>query len=229
MRYLIFGAGLFGKALAERLSELGAEVYVVDHSESAVEEIKDFVAGAIVGESSQRKTVEEIVARTKPDVCVACFGESFDATLLVVIYLKDMGIPHIIARASNKLQEEILYKLGVEKVILPEVMMGERLGEHIILGESEFLPLDPENAIARVRIPDGVEPFPVQDIPGKKDDIQLLFIHRAYLKDKVFKTIPADQAEEILPGDNLVVMGNPKRISGFVKKLYRELRKKEAT
>ena len=227
MRYLIFGAGLFGKSLARRLTELGAQVYVVDHNEAAVDEVKDAVAGAIVGESTEREIVTQIVEKVKPDVCAVCFGENFDATLLATIYLKELGIRHIIARASNHLQKQILHKLGVEQVVLPEVMMGERTGEHIILGESEFLPLDAETAVARVRVPEKLESQPPDAIPLKKYSLTLLFVHRMYLRDKVFKIIFPPQLDEIAGGDNLVVLGNPGKIAEFVKELHAEARKKE--
>ena len=220
MKYLIFGAGLFGRSLAKRLSALGAEVHVVDHNESAIEDVKDFVASAVVGESTERETVEHLVEKINPDVCAVCFGENFDATLLAVIYLNNVGVKHIVARASNELQKEILEKLGVERIVLPEVMMGERTGEHIILGESEFLPLDPENAVARVHVPEKIQPHLIDQLPLKKFGLTLLFVHRFYIKDKISKIIHAEQVEQILPRDNIIILGNPKKISEFVKYLY---------
>ena len=221
MRYIVFGAGIFGKSVSTKLADLGAEVYVVDHNKDSLESIRDLVSGVMIIESTEKDATTEVVEKVKPDAALVCFGESFDATLLVVIYLKELGIKHIIARASNSMQGEILEKLGVERVILPEKMMGERMGEHIILGESEQLQLDSETAIARICLPKSAEGKTLDQFDAKKFGIEILFVHRVYVKQRISKIIKTDENPKLSADDNLIVLGAPKRISKFVEQIQK--------
>jgi len=224
MRYLVFGAGVFGKSVSVKLVELGAEVFLIDHNEEALECVRDQVTGVLVAESTDKDTVREIVERKKSDGAFICFGDSFDASLLVVIYLKEFGIEQIIARASNQMQADILNRLGIDQVILPEIMMGEMMGEYIIIGESEQLKIDREISIIRVKLPKSASGKKLSELEAKKMGIEVLFVHRIYLSPRVTKLIKPEEDPKLEDGDNLVLMGLPRRIVKFIEHTRRELR-----
>ena len=216
MKHLLLGAGLFGKSLAIRLVELGSEVILIDHIEDTLNGVKDLVTAAIVAETTDKDTLTEIQKKYNIQHAVICFGESFDATMLAVVYLKDMGIDDIVARASNNMQREILKKLGVKTIVLPETMMGMKIADGIILGESEQLTLDRDNTIARIRIPKEIFGKNLSEIKVDKFGIKTLFIHREYIQHKVSKLIPPDENPKLEEGDNIVLLGSPRRIAKFV-------------
>ncbi|RKZ28061.1 hypothetical protein DRQ26_01900 [bacterium] len=222
MKHLLLGAGIFGKSLALRLIELGDEVFIVDHNEAALESVKDMVTSALVAESTNRDTLNEIVEKFSPDDVVVCFGESFDATMMSVIYLKDLGVSRIYARASNYMQGEILNRLGVNSVILPEAMMGQRFADSLVLGENEQLILDSENTIARVKIPQNVVGKKLSELEVEKSGIKVLFVHREYIAHKVSKTISPQENPQLDEGDNLVVLGATRRIAKFINRLNKK-------
>lgn len=219
MKHLLLGAGLFGRSLALRLVELGAEVFIVDHNEGTLEQIRDLVSSAIIAESTDKETLRTIVDECKPDYAVICFGESFDATLMTVIYLKEFGVGKIFARASSYMQGEILKRLGVSSVILPEALMGQRLASTLILGESEQLLLDSENSIVKVRIPQLIVGKKLTDLKAEKHGVKVLFVHREYIEHKVSKTIFPDENPKLENGDNLVLLGSARRITKFVARI----------
>ncbi len=219
MKHLLLGAGIFGKNLALRLVELGDEAFIIDHKEEAFGQVKDMVTGAVVAESTNRDALKEIVDKFKPDDVVVCFGESFDAAMMAVIYLKDLGVKKIHARASNYMQGEILNRLGVNSVILPEAMMGQRFANSLVLGENEQLILDSENTIARVKIPDSAVGKKLSELAIEKHGIKTLFVHREYIAHKVTKTIPPQEDPQLESGDNLVLIGSSRRIAKFINKV----------
>ncbi|RKZ35094.1 hypothetical protein DRQ33_00590 [bacterium] len=219
MRYIIFGAGLFGKSIAKRLVELGAEVHIVDRQEEALESIKDYVAGAIIAESTEREAIVEIVNKINPDEAIICFGESFDVSLLLTVYLHELGVKHIIARASNPMQGEILRRLGVNYVILPEIITAERMGEYLILGENDLLTLDNEHTIARIKVPPKITGKTVAELNTKKYGIKILFIHREYMENELFKLIQPENNIELTENDNLILLGHPNKLARFVKQV----------
>ncbi len=210
---------MFGRSAARRLVELGAEVIAVDHSEEAVAQVQDMVTRALVAESTDKDTLKAIIDEFHPDGVVICFGESFDATMTTVVYLKEFGVDYIVARASSIMQGEILRRLGVKNIVLPEAVMGQRVADSIVLGESEGITLDAENSIVRVRLPKSAFGKRLSELEPQKHGITPLFVHREYLAHKVSKLIPPDEDPELEEGDNLVVLGSPRRIAKFVAKL----------
>jgi len=216
MRYLVLGAGLYGRSLARRLMELGSEVVVVDRDEETIDDMKELVTNAVIADITDRQVLEEIVDRFKPDSAAVCFGESFDVTMLACIYLRELGIKEIVARASSVMQGEILRRLGIDWIVLPEQDSGERIAEYIILGESEQIKLDPETSLARLRLPKSVVGKTLSELPFKKFGIECLFVHRVYVTPHVSKLIPPSEDPQLEEGDNLIVVGSPRRIARFI-------------
>ena len=219
MKYLLFGAGLFGKSLAEKLVELGARVLLLDRNEDALESVHEFVTAEVIADVGDKEVLKDIIELYKPDGAVVCFGESFNTTLLTVIYLKEFGVKNISARASSVLQGEILKRLGVNSVILPEVVMGERYAGDLVFGEGELLHLDNENSIARIRVPEQTIGKTLPELEPQKFGVSTLFIHREYVEHKVSKFIQPSENPKLEKGDNLVLLGSPRRIVKFVAKI----------
>jgi trk system potassium uptake protein TrkA len=67
------------------------------------------------------------------DVAVISIGENIEASLLVVMLVKEMGIPRIIAKAVTSLHGRILEKIGVDRVVFPEREMGTRLAHSLVV------------------------------------------------------------------------------------------------
>lgn len=210
MRYLIIGAGLFGKSLATRLVELGAEVLLVDKEESALEPVKDLVTEVAIADTGRKDILAELLKKPV-DTAIICFGQDFGTTMLNAIYLLELGCEQIWARAANILQAEILRKIGVKRVILPEVVTAERLAESIILGEIEKITLDPETVIVRLRIPPAFVGKEVTEIQFSKYGVQCLYVHRFY-STGLSKLIPLSENPVLENNDNLILIGQPKRI-----------------
>ena len=67
------------------------------------------------------------------DVAVISIGENIEASLLVVMLAKELGIPRIIAKAVTPLHGRILERLGVSRVIFPEREMAIRLAHSLVV------------------------------------------------------------------------------------------------
>ena len=70
------------------------------------------------------------------------------ATLLV----KELGVKYIIAKGNSDLHAKVLYKIGADKVILPEKDMGVRVA-HNLVSESilDFIELSPDYSIMEIQ------------------------------------------------------------------------------
>ena len=146
--YLVVGLGRFGTALSLRLTESGAHVIAVDRLKSRVDELADSLEYVAQLDATDEASLIKIGAKDA-DVAVVCLGEKAEATILVTAILVEMGIPKVVARASDTLQVRILTKVGAHEVVSPEAEMGRRTAD--VLERpwmSRFTGLGDENHLA---------------------------------------------------------------------------------
>jgi trk system potassium uptake protein TrkA len=130
-RVAVFGLGQFGASVARRLYKEGIEVLAVDRDLRLVEEIQDEVTVAVAFDSSIR---ENLLAYDVPnmDAVVVAIGTNFEATVLVTVQVKQMGVPLIVVKALNPLRRQVLLSIGADRVVMPEEEMGTRLAEELV-------------------------------------------------------------------------------------------------
>lgn len=134
-RILVIGLGRFGTALAESLAQQGCEVVAVDSEMDSVDAIKNKVTYALELDSSDPSALRAI----EPQNCnaaVVAIGENFEAAVLSVAALKDLGVRNIIARATSARHARIFLAAGAHRVIELESEMGRALGRELAGGAS---------------------------------------------------------------------------------------------
>ncbi len=130
-RFLVVGLGEMGKAVALTLAEAGAEVIALDIDMHLVDEVKDRVTYAVQGASDDLAVLRAIEAQ-HADVAVITIGRNFDATVLTVSALRDMGVKQIIARASNDRRRRVLEQVGATRVLAVEEEAGHSLSRALL-------------------------------------------------------------------------------------------------
>jgi len=129
-RVAVFGLGQFGASVARRLYKEGIEVLAVDRDLRLAEEIQDEVTVAVAFDASIR---ENLLAYDVPnmDAVVIAIGTNFEATVLVTVQAKQMGVPLIVVKALNPLRRQVLLSIGADRVVMPEEEMGARLADQL--------------------------------------------------------------------------------------------------
>ncbi len=125
-KFAILGLGTFGVSLAKSLTEKGAEVIAVDRDMTRVEENQDYVSVAVRLDSTDENALV-IQGINEVDVAVVCIGEDFESNLLTAVILKQLGVPTVITRATRSIEEKILKTVGIDRVVIPEQEVGEKL------------------------------------------------------------------------------------------------------
>jgi trk system potassium uptake protein TrkA len=129
---LIIGLGQFGMSLARALSEKAVEVLAVDTKASLVEEASAFVTEAIRMDVTDEVQLSKIQPQ-KRDVAVCAIGdESRESSILCTALLKQLGVKHIISRASDQLHRRILQAVGANQIINPEEEFGRRYANRLL-------------------------------------------------------------------------------------------------
>lgn len=177
--FLVFGLGRFGSSLARSLCEQGQQVMAVDTNEENVQNIAPYVTEAL-----QLDATDEAALATLDvsgfDGAVVSIGENVRDSILICVLLKEMGIPHLIAKANDELHAKVLRKIGVDRVVFPERDMGERVAKSIVTpGVLDLMQLDDDFQIVEIRTP---ERWAGDTLIGlnvrRKYGISILAVHR---------------------------------------------------
>jgi trk system potassium uptake protein TrkA len=130
-RVLVIGLGRFGSALANELWDTGCELVVVDKDPDAIDAFKAKAAAAFVADSNDPGVLESVGAKDV-DVAVVTSGEDFEATVLAVSQLAQMGVKTIFARAASERQAHVLRAVGATRAIQLEDEMGHRVAVQVL-------------------------------------------------------------------------------------------------
>jgi trk system potassium uptake protein TrkA len=130
-RVLVVGLGRFGSALVEELFDTDCELIVIDRSSDAVDACKAYASAAFVADAADPRVLESIGMRDV-DVAVITAGESFEAVVLCVSQLSQLGVKTIFARATNDRQAHVLRAVGATRAVQVENEMGRRLAVQVL-------------------------------------------------------------------------------------------------
>ncbi len=222
----VIGLGQMGMALAEQLSEYGAEVIGIDHSLTVVEAAKDKIAYVVNMDSTDQnallsQNIEEV------DTAVVTIGENFENVVLTTVILQEIGVKHIISRATNKHQQLILEKMGVHEILNPEANEGKLLAHRLIHPSiKKFFPLPDEYEIVEIETPKRVANMMLKDMGlRERYNLNLITIKSCFetLDPVTGKTkkeehiIGVPKADSVIKGsDKIVIMGKKADVNRFI-------------
>lgn len=151
--YAIVGTGQFGNYLAKTLAEHGQDVMVVDDDRSRLQPIEDVVSRTIIGDISDEAMLQEIGIRNF-DVVVVASSHDVEKNLMAATLCKELGCPFVIAKAASTLHAKMLQRLGVDKVILPDMDMARRLWRSLLSRSLlDFIAVTDEFSIIELNVP----------------------------------------------------------------------------
>ena len=65
--------------------------------------------------------------------------------------LKELGVKHVVAKASDDFHGRMLEKLGADKIVFPERDMGKRIAHNLVSGNLlEYIELSPDFSMAEI-------------------------------------------------------------------------------
>lgn len=134
MKFIVFGLGHFGSALATRLTEMGHEVIGVDNKMARIEQLKNDITHTVCLNSTDREAVQSLPLKDAHAVIVA-IGEDESASLLTTALLKQLDVKRIIGRVVSDLQKTVLMAMSIQEFIMPEEESAERLAMRLDLKE----------------------------------------------------------------------------------------------
>ncbi len=152
-KFVAIGLGNFGLTLAKTLVENGCEVLGVDSSRETVNQAKEFLTYAIIGDASKREVLSALSLKDF-DGAIVSIGQDMAPSILISLYLKEIGVKKIIVRAISEDHGKVLSSIGVSDVIFPERDMAVKLAGMLSLRNAlDYLPLGEDYGIIEVTPP----------------------------------------------------------------------------
>jgi trk system potassium uptake protein TrkA len=137
----VIGLSSFGYYLCEALNKYGFNIMAIDLDEAIVQKVKPFVRKAVIGDARDKKFLMQLGIEDF-DTVIISVGSKMDTSILITLYMKELKINEIIAKAINEDHAKILEKIGATRIIFPERDMGLRMANTIASPNFlEFIPL----------------------------------------------------------------------------------------
>jgi trk system potassium uptake protein TrkA len=218
----VIGVGRFGAAVARELYQSGHDVLAIDIDEVKIQDLLGQVTYAVRADASSESVIKELDVADFDVAVVALGGENVQASIMITVLLKSVGVPFVIARAATELHGSTLERVGADRVVYPEMESARRTA-HIGFdpGIIDYMPVVPNFGISKMRPPEPMIGHTLEEVglAGSPDrhGVSVLAIRRG----RTSLLHPAKE-EEIRPGDVLIVAGTNEHI-GRLSDAAREL------
>ncbi len=129
-RFIVLGLGTFGTALAQRLHKNSCRVTGVDMRKERVEDLKDILYEAVIGDATDRDLLETLSVKTADAVFIS-LGENIARSLLATLHCKELGAHRIIVKGVTEEHGKLLKYLKVERIVFPEIDVAHELADRM--------------------------------------------------------------------------------------------------
>ena len=206
---IVVGLGRFGSAVARELHVLGHEVLAVDASETIVNEIAPEVTHAVQADASDEAALRSLGAASF-QIAVVAMSSSTEASIFATMALKRLGVPHVIAKASNVLHGAILERIGADRVIYPEAEAGRDVAHTLLIPDVEdYIDLAPGFGAAKVRVP---SPFVGRSL-GELDLTTRFKVTPIAISRRDTVKVNPHRDERLAEGDYLLLIGHDDQLA----------------
>ena len=202
-RYAVIGLGKFGSTVVRTLHERGHEVVAIDRDRGRVQEVRDTSTQAIEANCTDQDTLRALGLQDA-DAVVVSLGEQMDASILVTLYLKELGLREIVVKAVSEDHGKILHLIGATEIVHPERDTARRVARGLGLRSIvEYLPLAADSSLVEVQVPAEFLGKTLAELEIRKR-YQVLVVA---IKRGEGLVIATGGDERLLPGDILVLVG----------------------
>ncbi len=121
-QFIVLGLGKFGRSIVSTLVDAGMDVLAVDRDADVVQEISKIATHAVKADVRDLNALNAL-GLNNFDVVIVGMSSDTEASLISVMVAKEKGCKFVLAKASNKIQKDILEKVGADRVVFPEKEM----------------------------------------------------------------------------------------------------------
>jgi len=199
----VIGLGKFGFYFAKTLAELGLPVIGIDTHATKVQLARDALAKVYRADATKFEALEQLGISEMSHVLVSV-GDSIAASSMISMYLKELEVEQVWVKAVNPDHQRLLYKLGVDTVIIPEQLAAVQLASKVAIpGFIQYATFDTEMSFQELVVDKWAgKTLRELDLPNKKDIMVISIRHK---DEEHFNFIP-NAEYQLEEGDRLIVM-----------------------
>ncbi|AOY57633.1 potassium channel family protein [Desulfococcus multivorans] len=152
-RFAVIGLGNFGFHAAKALFEDGNEVAAIDTDKARVQAVDPYATEAIVMDATDKEALKSL-GLEEMDAVIVSTGTRISNSILICLYLQEIGVRKILAKAIDDDHGKILKRVGATQIIHPERDMALRVSRGLCRPNVlDFIPLSDEYDLVQVGPP----------------------------------------------------------------------------
>lgn len=189
----------------------------MDEDEGRVQELSDRVPHLLCINASDPKALQE-AGVGEVDVAVISIGANIEASLLIVMAVKEMGVKFIVAKSTTEVHGRILERLGVDRVIYPEREAAVRMAHSLVVPNViDYISLSRDFSIIEIPAPEMFVGKTLREIDLRaRHGLTLIAIKRT-TNGIVTTDVSPSADERIQAGDAVALVGSNKALVALEK------------
>jgi trk system potassium uptake protein TrkA len=210
--FAIIGLGKFGSVLGRCLREKGQTVIGIDTDPDKVRLAAEYLSHAYVAEATDKTALMQLGLADCDEVIVST-GHSMEASILITLFLKEIGCKRVIVKAASEDHEKILRKVGADEVIFPEGFAAQQLAAQLAVpGFLDYLPLGEDVVLRQICVREWAGKS-LRDLDlTNQFGIQVVAVRKAGTEH--FSFVPSPH-KPLSAGDLLVCLGPAQAMDGL--------------
>ena len=209
---IVIGLGRFGSSITSTLYNLGHDVLAVDLDVTRVQNIVGQTTHSISGDATNEQLLREIGIQ-EYSVAIVAIGANIVSSIMTTVLLKTMGVPYIVARATNPLHANTLSRLGVDRVVQTESEMGSKIAHNLFSPDvQEYIELSSDFGISKILAPNQFQDKCLKDL-GFSESKNGSGISVLSLRRGAKITIMPALDTQVKEGDTIILAGKDEDIN----------------
>ncbi|MCP4481653.1 MAG: TrkA family potassium uptake protein [bacterium] len=127
----VIGLGIFGQNMVRSLASEKCELVAIEKEEQKANTVSEYISKVVQADASDEKILRQLDFHNF-DVAVVTIGENLEASILITMILKNIGVKKVIAKANSSLHADVLMKVGADKIVFPERDEAEKLAKSLV-------------------------------------------------------------------------------------------------
>jgi trk system potassium uptake protein TrkA len=128
-QFVVVGLGRLGISMVATLDSLEHEVLGIDKREDVIQTVADDLPNVnlVAADATDEDAMRGLNVNDFDAAAVMIGEDHVEAGILATATLKEVGVPKIVVRATGGIHARVLERVGADRVIQPELEIGEQL------------------------------------------------------------------------------------------------------
>ncbi len=192
---------------AKTLYENKCDLLCIDSDKEIVAKAKEFFPFVVMGDCRNKEVLQSLNIGEFEIVIVTISGD-MASSILVSLYLMELNVKRVIARALSDDHAKVLSKIGISEILFPEKDTAVRLANKISFRNVvDYLPLSNDYGIVEINPPQSFKNKSLMELKiANRFNCQIIGIREldAEGKESALKIPP--RADDVIPSNSVLII-----------------------